>query len=302
MSQDADSSPADQAQIDHGLFGPRSVTWKVHAHPVMLVGGLRALMIQALHPLAMAGVAEHSNYKEEPVFRLLRTIQYVSTVTYGTRAQARAAGDLVRHVHTHINGVDPVTGQVYSAEDPETLLWVHCVEHHSFIAAYRAYGGRLSEDDQDRYFAEQVAAAALVGIPGEIVPASRAEMRAYFARVEPELLASDLAREAISFVASPPRLGGAPLEPARALLRVLSDAAVAIVPGHLREMAGLEHSRARQLSAYAVVAAAAALPSVVLRLPGTDRAVSRGWHEITRMTPFANAAPRVLERKERDAA
>jgi uncharacterized protein (DUF2236 family) len=282
---------------NRGLFGPESVTWKIHAHPVMLVGGLRALIIQSLHPLAMAGVAEHSEYRSEPVFRLLRTVQYVTTVTFGTAEQARAAGDVVRRVHTYINGIDPVTGRPYSAEDPATLVWVHCVEVHSFLAAYLAYGGRLSEAEQDRYLAEQVRAAELVGIPAAMVPASRAQLREYFESVRAELVASDLALEAIGFVVSP-SFGTAALAPAVPLFRLLADAAVALVPRDLRELAGLERSRARTLSSAAVVAAATVLPAVVLRLPLAPRALTRAVHEVTRLTPFARSAPRLVERRE----
>src|SRR5918998_2279624 len=135
---------------DAGLFGPGSVTWRVHSHPAMLIGGLRALMLQSLHPHALAGVVEHSDFRERPMHRLRQTATYVATTTFGSTAQARAAGAHVRKVHTHINGIDPVTGARYSAEDVDTLLWVHCVEVHSFLVAVRAYGGvRLSDAEQD---------------------------------------------------------------------------------------------------------------------------------------------------------
>src|SRR5215210_2493061 len=145
--------------MDDGLFGPGSVTWKVHSSPVMLIGGLRALMVQALHPLALAGVIEHSDFRARPLHRLRRTVEYVATVTFADTASAQAAGAAVRRVHTFINGTDPVTGRRYSAEDPETLLWVHCVETHSFLAAYRAYGGSLTPAEQDAYLAESARAA-----------------------------------------------------------------------------------------------------------------------------------------------
>ena len=124
---------------EHGLFGPDSVSWRVIGHPAALVGGMRALLLQALHPLAMAGVAQHSNYLEDPMRRLRRTAGYVSTVTFGTHAEAEAAAAVVRGVHKHVHGTDPVTGRRYSASDPATMVWVHCVEVHSFLAAYRAY-------------------------------------------------------------------------------------------------------------------------------------------------------------------
>src|SRR5262249_12467776 len=152
------------------LFGPDSVTWKVHSNPAMLIGGMRALIIQSLHPLAMAGVAQHSDYRTRGLYRLRRTVRYILTITYGDTQRARAAGALVQRVPQRIGGVDPVTGKRYTASDPDTLLWVHCVEVHSFLAAYRAYARPLSVADQDRYFEESARSAELVGIPRERVP------------------------------------------------------------------------------------------------------------------------------------
>jgi uncharacterized protein (DUF2236 family) len=223
---------------DDGLFGPGSVTWRVHASPAMLIGGLRALLIQTLHPLAMAGVAQHSDYRTRGLHRLRRTTRYVLTVTFGDTESAEAAGRQVRRVHQFIRGVDPVTGRSYSAEDPETLLWVHCTEVHSFSAAYRAYGGSLSNAAQDRYFAESARAAALVGIPKELVPRSRAEMRAYFERMRPSLCVSQSALDAIRFLTAPPIVR-------RKLkvsvsIRVAAAAAIGLVPAHLRALMGVE--------------------------------------------------------------
>src|SRR3954468_4404671 len=224
--------------MDDGLFGPGSVTWKVHSSPVMLIGGLRALMIQALHPLAMAGVIPHSDFRARPLQRLRTTVEYVATTTFGDTATAEAAGAHVRRVHTFVNGTDPVTGRRYSAEDPETLLWVHCAETHSFLAAYRAYGGTLTPAEQDAYLAESARAAALVGIPPGDVPPTVADMRDYFAGMLPSLCVSMAAREAIRFVARPPATRELlPLLPA---LRLSATAAVTITPRHLRRMAGID--------------------------------------------------------------
>ena len=248
---------------DTGLFGPGSVTWRVHGSVVVaLVGGLRALVIQSLHPLAMAGVAQHSDYLDRPLRRLQRTAEYVATVTFGTTEQAHEIAGRVRRLHTRVRGVDPVTGREYSAADPETALWIHAVEVHSFLAAHRAYGwGRLTAAEEDRYFAENVAAAELMGIPRADVPASVAEMRAYFARVRPQLCVSDAARQAIEFVvAPPPRLD---LLPYLVPLRVLGGAAVATVPRDLRRLAGIAAPRVSGPPTYVAVRAAAQ----AIRLP-----------------------------------
>jgi uncharacterized protein (DUF2236 family) len=223
---------------DDGLFGPGSMTWRIHASPAMLIGGMRALLIQSLHPLAMAGVAEHSDYKTRGLYRLRRTTQYILTVTFGDTEAAEAAGLQVRRVHAHIRGVDPVTGRNYSAEDPDTLLWVHCVEVHSFLAAYRAYSGALSAVECDRYFAESARSAALVGIPKARVPATVTEMRAYFAHVRPSLCVSQSTLEAIRFLAAPP-IARKHMKVTLSM-RVAAAAAIGLMPQHLRALAGLE--------------------------------------------------------------
>ena len=110
---------------DAGLFGPKSLVWRVNRDRAFPLAGMRSLMVQALHPLAMAGVAEHSDWRRDPFGRLAATSGYVLTVTYGDTAAANAAAARVCNVHVHVRGTDPVTGLPYSAEDPELLLWVH---------------------------------------------------------------------------------------------------------------------------------------------------------------------------------
>jgi uncharacterized protein (DUF2236 family) len=232
------NGPAPGVPRDDGLFGPGSVTWRVHASPAMLIGGVRALLIQTLHPLAMAGVAQHSDYRTRGLRRLRRTTQYVLTATFGDTLAAQAAGAQVRRVHASIHGVDPVTGRHYSADDPETLLWVHAVEAHSFLTAYRAYGGDVTAEERDRYFAESARAAALVGIDPAMVPASVAEMRAYFERLRPSLCVSRYALDAIQFLSAPPLMRKQ--IKLTVSLRVAAAAAIGLMPRHLRELAGLE--------------------------------------------------------------
>ena len=249
---------------DQGLFGPESVAWKVIGHPVSIVGGLRALIIQSLHPLAMAGVAQHSDYRNRSLDRLRRTAYYVTATTFGDTATAHAAAARVKKMHRRVRGTDPVTGQPYSADDPDTKLWVHCVEWHGFLAAYRAYGGRLSPADQDRYIGEGVRVAALLDVPEETVPASVAEMREYFESVRPQLCVSAPARAAIDFVLHPPLTRE--LLAVQVPLRVVAAAAVATIPRHLRQMAGIDRSRALDgITVAAVRPAAAALTLPLLR-------------------------------------
>ena len=130
-----------------------------------LVGGLRALIIQSLNPLAMAGIDQHSDHLKQPLSRLRRTIEYVTTVVFGDTPSAYRAAETVEELNAHVKGVDPITEAPYSAADPQTKFWLHGVEADSFLAAYRAYRGALSEADQNRYLAEQVRAAELMGVP-----------------------------------------------------------------------------------------------------------------------------------------
>ena len=257
------SSQRHDGRMDEGLLGPDSVTWKVVGHPISLVGGLRALIIQSLHPLAMAGVAEHSDYRNRSLDRLRRTSQYVLATTFGDTRTAHAAARRVKHIHKRVKGIDPVTGQPYSAEDPDTQLWVHCVEWHSFLASYRAYAGGLSTEDQDRFLAEGVRIAALLDVREEDVPASVGEYREYFESVRPQLCMSEAARDAIRFVLDPPLTRE--LLPFQVPLRFLSNAALATVPRHLRQMAGIDRPRiidALAVPAVRPVAAALRLPVI----------------------------------------
>ena len=249
---------------DQGLLGPESVAWKVVGHQVSLVGGLRSLIVQSVHPLAMAGVAQHSDYRNRSLDRLRRTAHYVAATTFGDTETAHAAARRVKSIHRKVRGTDPVTGLSYSADDPETQLWVHCVEWHSFLASYRAYGGRLTPAEQDQYLFEGVRIAALLDVPEDSVPASVAEYRDYFEGVRPRLCVSEAARAAIDFVLHPPLTRE--LLPLQVPLRITAAAAVAITPRYLRAMAGIDQSRSRDtLTVAAVRPAAAALGLPLLR-------------------------------------
>jgi uncharacterized protein (DUF2236 family) len=248
-----------------GLLGPESVAWRVIGHPVSIVGGLRSLIVQALHPLAMAGVAQHSDYRHRPLDRLRRTSHYVAVTTFGDREMAEAAAARVRRIHKRVRGTDPVTGRPYSADDPDTQLWVHCVEWHSFLAAYRAYAtSSLTSDEEDRYIAEGAPIAALLGVPEETVPRTVEEMRAYFDAVRPQLCVSESTRDAIDFVLNPPLTRE--LLALQVPIRVTAAAAVAIVPRDLRRLAGIAQPRLVDgLLRAAVPPAAAALRLPLLR-------------------------------------
>jgi uncharacterized protein (DUF2236 family) len=189
---------------DPGLFGPDSVTWRIHADPSMSLAGFRALYLQALHPLAMAGVDQHSDYRSDPWGRLQRTGEWIGLTTFGTLAEIEPAAAMLRRIHSRVRGVDPVTGEAYTADDPELLLWVHCGAVDSFLSTYRRCGGPLAPGDGDRYVAEQVRVAPLVGLDPALVPDSEAALAAYFERVRPQLRITPAARTAARFSLAPP--------------------------------------------------------------------------------------------------
>jgi uncharacterized protein (DUF2236 family) len=218
---------------DLGLFGPGTVTWRIHQDPCMIVGGLRALLVQALNPLAMAAVAQHSDFKDDPWGRLRRTSEYVTTTIFGTTEEARAAGARVRAIHRRVSGVDPVTGQRYRADDPELLLWVHAVEVESFLVAYQRYGGRLSDAEVDRYVDEWVCSAELVGLHAEDAPHTWSDLRTYLDGVN-NMCVTPAAREGLRLVLSPP---APPL--GRVAWTIPAAAAVSILPPKVRELYGL---------------------------------------------------------------
>jgi len=223
-----------EVAADDGFFGPASVAWQVSADLARPVAGLRALLIQALHPLAMAGVDQHSGWRRDPVGRLAATSAYLATITFGERAAAAAAAARVRRVHDHVRGVDAVTGRAYAAGDPALLLWVHAALVQSSLAAGQAFGTALSADDCDRYVAEMMVAAELVGVPRLLIPASVAELDRYVASVRPELRCTPAARESMAYLLDPPGLD----QELAGFWQDVRDGAIAVLPEWAREMYG----------------------------------------------------------------
>ncbi len=266
------------------LFDPHSVSWKVVGHPVALIGGMRALVIQTMHPLAMAGVAQYSDFRKDPLKRLRGTSAYVATVVFADRETAVAAAARVRKLHERIRGVDPVTGKEFYANDPETMLWVHCTEIHSFLAAYRAYAGHLTLAERDRYLAEQVAAAELIGIPRAMVPDSVAAYRKYFAEMRPRLCVSADAAATIDFVVRPRLTGRTPLE-LRFAATVFGPAAAALVPRDLRRLAGLPERPNREISVRAVNSVAWRVAPFLGHVPVLNDALDRWAMKLVGETP-----------------
>lgn len=215
---------------DAGFFGPNSVAWRLHSDPVMLAGGMRALLVQALNPRAMAAVDQFGKFREDPWGRLERTSNFVLATTFGDTATAEAAAARVRAVHSRIFGVDPHTGAAYSATDPDLLLWIHAVEVESFVVAYRAYAGCLSRADADRYVAEMARVAEMVELPPAMAPRSMGQLNDYLHSVT-GLAVTPAARDGLRTVLAPPM--PTLLRPAWV---IPATAAIAILPGYARRM------------------------------------------------------------------
>lgn len=217
----------------HGAPGPR---WfppdrpirQVHANASMFVGGLRALLLQSLHPLAMAGVAEHSDYRGDPWGRLQRTSAFLAVTTFGTAGDAQRAVDKVRGIHRRVHGVAP-DGRPYRADDPHLLEWVHIAEIDSFLLAHRLYGDKsLDQAGRDGYVADTARVATALGVLDP--PRTEAELRQRLKDFRPELTSTPAAREAARFLLLTPPL---PLL-ARAPYGVIAATAVSMLPGWAR--------------------------------------------------------------------
>ncbi|MBO6276334.1 MAG: DUF2236 domain-containing protein, partial [Pseudomonas sp.] len=188
---------------DPGLFGPDSISWQVHGDfTSMLIGGISALMLQALHPLALAGVWDHSSFREDMLGRLRRTGQFISGTTFGATGDANWLIDKVRTIHLQVSGTG-LDGRPYAASDPELLTWVHVAEVSNFLAAHLRYRNpHLSAEDQDRYYDEIAMIAERLGATH--VPRSRQQVADYLDSVRPQLLCDERSREVIRLLLNAP--------------------------------------------------------------------------------------------------
>ena len=229
LSLDIASPPGDP-----GLFGPDAVCWRVHADfPAMMAGGISALLLQTLHPRALAGVWDHSNFREDLQGRLGRTAQFVAGTTYGSRKDALTLIEHVKVIHQRVQGIAP-DGRPYSANDPDLLTWVHVAEMSSFLAGYLRYvDGGLSGAEQDRYFEETALVAELLG--ARDVPKSRTAIRDYLNAMRAELVASDRSRTVVDVLMNWP----APRPGLKPAVRRFLDAGIQLLPPWAAQMLGL---------------------------------------------------------------
>jgi uncharacterized protein (DUF2236 family) len=200
----------------------------VHGDVSMFVGGLRALLLQSLHPLAMAGVADHSDYRHDPWGRLQRTADFLAATTFGPTSEAEQAVAMVRAVHRRVRGTAP-DGRAYSADDPHLLRWVHLAEIDSFLVAHTRYGERpLDQEGRDGYVDDMSKVASALGVPAppRSEQALRDQLRSFRGELHPTRAARDVAR---FLVVQPP----VPLV-VRPVYGVLAAAAVELLPGWAR--------------------------------------------------------------------
>jgi uncharacterized protein (DUF2236 family) len=201
---------------------------RVHGDSSMFIGGIRALLLQSLHPLAMAAVAGHSGYRGDPWGRLQRTSYFLAVTTFGRASDAQAAIARVQAIHQRVTGIAP-DGRPYAASDPHLLTWVHIAEADSFLRAHSRFGAQpLDQDGRDGYVADLARIGAALGVPDP--PRTQAELAARIVQYRAELAGTAQAREAARFLLLSPPL---PLV-ARAPYGVLAAAAVSLLPGWAR--------------------------------------------------------------------
>ena len=224
----------------HGTPGPRwfdpgTPITEVHGDAAMFVGGIRAVMMQSLHPVAMTAVAEHSGFRGDLWGRLARTATFLATTTFGPATHAQATVDKVRRVHEYVTGTT-AGGTPYVASDPHLLAWVHAAEVDSFLTAHQAYGQhRLDAAARDEYLAQTAVVAAKLGVVDP--PTTVAELRAVLDAFRPELRGTPAAREAMAYVRLEPPLSW----PAKQPYAVLWAAAIGLMPAWARAELDLPH-------------------------------------------------------------
>lgn len=249
MASKARKSKPIQPHEDYGFFGPDSVTWRVWRYPTSLtVGFQRAVTVEELDPALIAAVDKAGGVRSRPRTRYDRTLCYFAKVAFGdTRSTSKAADVLVK-IHSKAIGTDPLSGNRYDANDPHSQLWIHLTAWHSILYAYERYGpGKLSAEDEARYWADCALAAELQTCDPADVPTSREGVRAYFEYMRPRLAGSEAAQSMMDFLLN----GKVMFPPMPRILtpmmwtinKTLRIATIATMPRWMRKMAGIRQSR-----------------------------------------------------------
>lgn len=218
-----------------GYFSPSSVSWRIHSDPAGWFGGGRALLLQALHPVAMAVFTQNTRYEDDPWGRLFRTADFFVKTIFEDRATADRAAAKVRAIHKRAEAIDPQTGAHRRADEPDLLLWIHATAVDSFIAAHRQFGGGLSSEDADTYVGEMGIMAELLGLPPTMTPRTTRELDLYLEEVRPTLGMTDEARDAarwILFFPPVPKM-------IRPVWFPVTAALISSLPEYARQMYGL---------------------------------------------------------------
>jgi uncharacterized protein (DUF2236 family) len=231
--------------LDAGLFGPRSVSWRVNRETSVLFGGARALLMQAAHPLVLAGARQTGFYERNPWKRLERTLQLTFTITFGTRGEALEAARQINLVHESVHGIDEVTGLPYDARDPSLLLWVHACLVDSQLLFERLTVGKLDDVGRERFHREQMAGAELLGLERSLIPPTVADLGRYVheviaggaLRVTPETM------RVAELIRKPP-----PDVPWRPVLRQVSRWAFGTLPEPLRRAYGVRWNAFQEIA------------------------------------------------------
>ncbi|MFT4271007.1 MAG: oxygenase MpaB family protein [Pantoea sp.] len=219
---------------DPGLFGPDSVIWRVHGDfAAMMCGGISALLLQMLHPAALAGVWDHSNFRDDMLGRLRRTSQFIAVTTFGNQQDAHTLIERVKRIHLRVTGVDNA-GQPYAASDPHLLTWVHVAETSRFLAAHLRYKNpHLSLMERDRYYQEAALIAESLG--AEQVPKSVAAVENYLQAMRPQLVCDARTREVTQLLMNAP----APSWQAKPVMHIMMKAGIGLLPDWAQQLAAL---------------------------------------------------------------
>ena len=245
--------PISDRSPDPGLFGPGSMTWRVMREPLLILGGGRALLLQAAHPLVAQGAIDHSTYATDPFGRLHRTLTWVTAVTFGTTREARAASRVVNRQHAAVAGTLPLgaatervpSGAAYTGRDPELLRWVHATFVDTMLTTHDAFVGGLDEADRDTFVREWHVVGRLMGVPVRLLPTSAADLRAYVA----ETVGSGAAHPGAGSRRVADTVLRPPLPPAlRAGFDAVAFATVGLLPAELRRGYGITWTPAHALA------------------------------------------------------
>lgn len=244
----------DQPAGDPGLFGPDAVCWRVHGDfSSMLVGGISALLLQMLHPAALAGVWDHSNFRRDLIGRLRRTGQFIAATTFANTQDANAIIARVRHIHNQVRGQTPY-GVDYAATDPHLLTWVHVAEMRSFLTAHLRYlNPSLSTDDQNRYYRETALVARMLGAAD--VPESVRDIDDYLQAMRNEMVFDARTQDVYTLLQHPPTSNLL----TAAFSRCAMLAAIDILPDRARDIYPQTRSWSRRAGGAAIHCAAPVL-------------------------------------------